>query len=100
MGRRRRGGAAWKGAAQESGLTLVGPPRVTLGGLKGTVPVSVANHLRYPVLVKLQVGVPRNGIISVRSQSGYLKVAARTEIIDRKSTRLNSSHRCISYAVF
>src|SRR5437763_9943338 len=23
-----------------------------------------------------------------------------TEIIDRKSTRLNSSHRCISYAVF
>jgi hypothetical protein len=67
-------------ADQESGLTLVGPPRVTLGGLKGTVPVSVANHLRYPVLVKLQVGVPRNGIISVRSQSGYLKVAARTVI--------------------
>src|SRR5437879_10105555 len=25
---------------------------------------------------------------------------ARTPAIDRKSTRLNSSHRCISYAVF
>src|SRR5437764_11394339 len=27
-------------------------------------------------------------------------VAAETGEIDRKSTRLNSSHRCISYAVF
>jgi hypothetical protein len=67
-------------ADQESGLTLVGPPRVTLGGLKGTVPVSVANHLRYPVLVQLQVGVPRHGSISVRSQPGVLKVPGRTVI--------------------
>src|SRR5437879_4649149 len=27
-------------------------------------------------------------------------VASARKIIDRKSTRLNSSHRCISYAVF
>src|SRR5437764_6679177 len=27
-------------------------------------------------------------------------VGARTKVLDRKSTRLNSSHRCISYAVF
>src|SRR5437762_9983759 len=29
-----------------------------------------------------------------------VSVAGTTEQIDRKSTRLNSSHRCISYAVF
>src|SRR5208337_5105954 len=28
------------------------------------------------------------------------KIGARTPGSDRKSTRLNSSHRCISYAVF
>src|SRR5437879_10702259 len=28
------------------------------------------------------------------------EAAALTNAIDRKSTRLNSSHRCISYAVF
>src|SRR5437879_9056868 len=27
-------------------------------------------------------------------------IAARAASLDRKSTRLNSSHRCISYAVF
>src|SRR5437763_8579200 len=28
------------------------------------------------------------------------KVTERGDLLDRKSTRLNSSHRCISYAVF
>src|SRR5437763_2149995 len=28
------------------------------------------------------------------------RLAGRLHFIDRKSTRLNSSHRCISYAVF
>src|SRR5437879_11259887 len=30
----------------------------------------------------------------------FLRCRAAGRIIDRKSTRLNSSHRCISYAVF
>src|SRR5437879_10419858 len=34
-------------------------------------------------------------------QNGVVDFAARcTTALDRKSTRLNSSHRCISYAVF
>jgi hypothetical protein len=61
---------------QESKLMLVGPARVTLGGLKGTVPVSVANHLKYPVQVRLRVVVPSGGSITVRSQTGLLKLDA------------------------
>src|SRR5437879_10946777 len=35
-----------------------------------------------------------------RSESGWPGESAATRRRDRKSTRLNSSHRCISYAVF
>src|SRR5437763_10879328 len=38
--------------------------------------------------------------LSERIESGTLAALALDEIEDRKSTRLNSSHRCISYAVF
>jgi hypothetical protein len=60
--------------SQQSKLMLVGAPRITLGGLKGIVPVSVANHLRYPVRVRLQVSLPASGSITVRSQPGVLRV--------------------------
>src|SRR5437763_13036395 len=44
--------------------------------------LTVGNRLLSPLLVKsMQIGPP-------------------TMTLDRKSTRLNSSHRCISYAVF
>src|SRR5437879_11574372 len=39
----------------------------------------------------------------LRSSSGFIGMGIRAVAIDepdRKSTRLNSSHRCISYAVF
>ena len=67
-------------SAQETGLSLVTPGRVTLGGLRGSVPVSISNHLSYPVLVRLQVSAPRNGSLSVRSQPGVVKVAAGTVV--------------------
>src|SRR5437764_6721851 len=39
--------------------------------------------------------------VVVLDQSGHLKAMQREDgARDRKSTRLNSSHRCISYAVF
>src|SRR5437764_3080459 len=43
------------------------------------------SNFRKPVLTQFDLEVP---------------VAQRDGNIDRKSTRLNSSHRCISYAVF
>jgi hypothetical protein len=62
--------------SQEGKLMLVGAARVTLGGLKGIVPVSVANHLSYPVRVRLQVSVPGGGSITVRPPPGVLRVPA------------------------
>ena len=69
---RGRGSAAQQGAAlaqrisaylagQEGKLTIFVVPRVTLGGLKGTVPVSISNGLNYAVNVKLQAD-PSGGI--------------------------------------
>src|SRR5437879_7238778 len=47
---------------------------------------------------------PRKGVRELSSQAPRRAenciVKENREIIDRKSTRLNSSHRCISYAVF
>ena len=51
---------------QESKLTIIGPPRITLAGLKGPVPVSISNGLPYAVKVRLEVGPSRG--ISVKSQ--------------------------------
>jgi hypothetical protein len=48
-------------AGQTGKLTVFVVPRVTLGGLKGTVPVSISNGLNYAVNVKLQAE-PTGGI--------------------------------------
>src|SRR5437763_6964612 len=55
-------------------------------------PVFTAHHL----LERALTGV------ELRQRPAYMSEVARAVAIesDRKSTRLNSSHRCISYAVF
>jgi hypothetical protein len=53
-------------SGQESEVKIIRPPRVTLAGLTGPVPVTISNGLDYPVKVRLQVG-PSSGI-SVKSQ--------------------------------
>src|SRR5437762_10544511 len=40
------------------------------------------------------------GVSGVQVHDARLAAAMREHGVDRKSTRLNSSHRCISYAVF
>src|SRR3712207_7822245 len=44
--------------------------------------------------------VPVDGAVGARAARGGLLVLARRTHTDRKSTRLNSSHANISYAVF
>jgi hypothetical protein len=72
-----RGGDAQQGAAlvaelsqylsaQESKVKIIRPPRITLAGLKGPVPVSISNGLDVPVKVRLQVSPSRG--ITVKSQ--------------------------------
>src|SRR5690242_21512195 len=63
------------------------------------------DHLRHPEVGRTELGVP--------TQVRYVEVPRATEVVlrtgaadgrelvvDRKSTRLNSSHMSISYAVF
>jgi Family of unknown function (DUF6049) len=59
-------------SGQEGGLTISGPKRVTLAGLKGGVPVSISNGLGYTVRVKLVAG-PNTGI-TVKSQAPLLVI--------------------------
>jgi hypothetical protein len=42
-------------AVQQQGIRIIAEKRITLGGLKGSVPVSIDNHLGYPVRVQLQL---------------------------------------------
>src|SRR5437763_16419355 len=43
---------------------------------------------------------PRRGRVVLRARRQVQRLGWRRAPVDRKSTRLNSSHRCISYAVF
>jgi Family of unknown function (DUF6049) len=93
-----RGGGAALGTgqalAQQSGLyladqagkvTIIGAPRVTLGGLTGSVPVSVSNELNFPVRVGLQAA--SNGRVTVKEPHRTIVVpAGQQEIIKLQVT--------------
>jgi len=64
---------------QESSVVIIGPDRVTLGGLSGTLPVSISNGLRYPVRVRLAVTVPGGGRITVSDPPPVVRVDAGAE---------------------
>ena len=66
--------------SQEDGLLIIGSSRVTLGGLRGSVPVSVDNRLRYPVKVQVALRVAQsasNGLI-ITNPPGVQTVPANT----------------------
>src|ERR1017187_10914593 len=56
------------------------------------------------VLISRSTATPvarlRDHLLSVSSETPLSAHVSLTRTVDRKSTRLNSSHRCISYAVF
>ncbi len=52
-------------SGQEQGLTITKPVPVTMGGLKGSPPVSISSHLGYPVRVRLAVRAPGDLKITV-----------------------------------
>src|SRR5437763_10877656 len=84
MSREARGGAAilrWR--CEMSGFTVV--PRWTLEPAPG-----VGEH---------EMRIPDELVAASRRLANDLAVPL-SSFADRKSTRLNSSHRCISYAVF
>ena len=46
-------------AEQESGVAIIGHETTTLGGQKGSVPITVHNRLGYPVRVKIRLRINR-----------------------------------------
>jgi len=66
---------------QERDVLIVTGGRVTLGGLKGTIPVVVDNKLDYPVTVRLQLSwrQPPGGGIRVQQPPGAITLAAKSQ---------------------
>jgi Family of unknown function (DUF6049) len=62
-------------ASQENSVEIIGSARITLGGLSGTLPVSISNSLPYPVKVRLRVTLPRGGRITVTLPAGDIDLA-------------------------
>src|SRR5437762_14380312 len=56
-------------------------------------------HYALPISVGAAVRQPA-GLRAAREGAGPREALLVVRPLDRKSTRLNSSHRCISYAVF
>ena len=67
-------------AAQPKAIQIISESRVTLGGLKGSVPVSIKNGLGYAVQVKLQLQVSQaSGIKITQSPPGLVTIGPRTD---------------------
>jgi hypothetical protein len=62
-------------AGQENSVEIIGSQRITLGGLSGSLPVSISNSLPYPVKVRLRVTLPRGGRITVTLPPGDIDLA-------------------------
>jgi Family of unknown function (DUF6049) len=73
-----RGIAAYV-AAQQQKIGIVDPLRVTLGGKSGEVPVSISNHLRQAVRVRLEVNVPSTGRVKIGNPTSPVTVLGGTQ---------------------
>jgi hypothetical protein len=84
-------------SGQESKVTIFGAPRVTLGGLTGSVPVSVENQLGFPVKVALQatssgrvtVHQPRRLITVPAGQLEVVKLQVAASTVGSNTLRLS-----------
>jgi len=66
---------------QEGRLTIIGPDRITLAGLKGAVPVSISNRLGYAVKVMLEA-VPSSGL-TVKTQPSLMVIPPGQQVIKK-----------------
>ncbi len=65
-------------AVQQQGVRIIAEKRITLGGLKGSVPVSIDNRLGYPVRVQLQLQYSQaDGMRITADPQGLVTVAPR-----------------------
>ncbi len=89
-------------AAQEQDVQIFAEPRVTLGGLKGSVPVSIDNKLGYAVRVELQLHYSNvNGIKITADPSGPIVIGqhmATTVKLRVQATEVGSTIVTLSLA--
>src|SRR5437762_6449317 len=90
-----------------TGLQTIGPTETTPSPLKINLipPVSTMLQTSFTQTSKAQPGTQNGSVEFPQELSVFFGEAISPRLItfiqiDRKSTRLNSSHRCISYAVF
>src|SRR3712207_6900722 len=80
------------------------PPRTGDVAERGTLTLTAADGTDFSAAVALPAEPPRAGVVILPDIRGlhpyYVALAERFAQADRKSTRLNSSHANISYAVF
>ncbi|HUB42388.1 MAG TPA: DUF6049 family protein [Streptosporangiaceae bacterium] len=79
---------------QESGVQIFAEPRVTLGGLKGSVPVSIDNRLGYAVKVALSLHSDTAGVKITPVPDGVVTVPPHTALTVRlhvQATQVGSS---------
>src|SRR2546430_9167810 len=80
------------------------PPRSTLFPTRRSSDLKAQERgceRRGPVVAMHDMGPPRERALHAAQHRGHLRQNAEAQrVVDRKSTRLNSSHSQISYAVF
>lgn len=74
-------------ASQESSVVIIRSGRITLGGLSGTLPVSISSSLPYPVKVRLRVTLPRGGRITVALPPGDVNIPRDADVTVRLHVR-------------
>ncbi len=83
--------------AQQHQVAIVADNRVTLGGLKGNVPVLIDNSLDYAVTVQLQFRFdqpPGDGVTIQQHPSGLIRVPAHSQVtttLHVQTTQVGSS---------
>ena len=68
---------------QEHGVQIFAEPRVTLGGLKGSVPVSIDNRLSYAVKVRLHLDSQASSVKITAVPGRVLTIPAHTALTVR-----------------
>src|SRR5437879_8512266 len=76
------------------------PEAVVVGGEITRAWHLVEHSLKETIERSIRRGLPSARILPSTLGQNPTLMGALSLVLDRKSTRLNSSHRCISYAVF
>src|SRR5437879_11886782 len=75
-------------------------PEIYTLSLHDALPISAKPAPRHAPVLRRGSGAPPHARHPIAPARRSCAAVAGAAWIDRKSTRLNSSHRCISYAVF